>query len=143
MTENTNNNFDFELVSPEAKLISEPAWQVTIPGEEGTFGVRAGHSSLVSSIRPGVVEVISAQGNTPMKIFIAGGFADVTATNCTILAEEATKLEDLQQSEVEKEIATLGAQLESATDEVETIRLNRQLTLAKAKLTAITGQLAA
>ncbi len=83
------NNFDFELVSPEKKLLSEKAWQVTIPGEEGTFGVRAGHSSLVSYIRPGVVEVIFNQGDEPKKIKVQGGFADVTATNCTILAEEA------------------------------------------------------
>ena len=33
------NSFNFELVSPEEKLMSEPAWQVTIPGFEGDFGV--------------------------------------------------------------------------------------------------------
>ena len=83
------NSFNFELVSPEEKLMSEPAWQVTIPGFEGDFGVRAGHSSLVASIRPGIVEVISKQGDAPKKIKVQGGFADVTSTNCTILAEEA------------------------------------------------------
>ena len=51
-------NFDFELVSPERKLMSKKAWQVTIPGYEGDFGVRAGHASLVSSIRAGVVEIV-------------------------------------------------------------------------------------
>ncbi len=143
MSENTSQQFNFELVSSEEKLVSEPAWQVTIPGEEGTFGVRAGHSSLVSSIRPGIVEIVSAQGNTPSKIFIAGGFADVTATNCTILAEEAMKLEDLDQGDIEQEISSLSSNLDNAKDDVEKIRLTRQLTLAKAKLTAITGQLAA
>lgn len=141
MSEQDKNNFDFELVSPEKKLMSEKAWQVTIPGEEGTFGVRAGHASVVSSIRPGVVEIVSEQGNDPTKIFIAGGFADVTASNCTILAEDATMLADLNQKEVEKEISDLSSKLEQAKDDVEVIRYTKQVALAKAKLTALTGQI--
>lgn len=134
-------DFDFELVSPERKLMSEKAWQVTIPGFEGDFGVRAGHSSLVSNIRPGVVEIISKQGDAPTNIFIAGGFADVTATNCTVLAEEATMLSDLNEGEIEAEISDLQEKLSSSSDDVKIIRYTKQLTLAKAKLTAVTGVL--
>jgi F-type H+-transporting ATPase subunit epsilon len=137
----TNDNFDFELVSPERKLMSEKAWQVTIPGFEGDFGVRAGHSSLVSNIRPGIVEIVKTQGGDAEKIFIAGGFADVTATNCTVLAEEALPLEELNQGEIEKEVETAQKLLDNAKDDVETIRFTKQLTLAKAKLTAVTGSL--
>ena len=136
-------NFDFELVSPEKKLMSEKAWQVTIPGYEGDFGVRAGHSSVVSNIRAGVVEIISEQGSEPTKVFIAGGFADVTATNCTVLAEEAMMLADLDQSDVEKEVSDLESKLSNAQDDIETMRYTKQLALAKAKLTAVTGVLAA
>ena len=57
--------FSFELVSPEKILVSEPAWQVVIPGEEGYFGVRAGHMSLIAAIRPGVVEVYKSEGAAP------------------------------------------------------------------------------
>lgn len=139
----SNDNFDFELVSPERRLMSEKAWQVTIPGYEGDFGVRANHSSVVSSIRPGVVEIVVTQGATPTKIFIAGGFADVTATNCTVLAEEAIMLEDLKQSDIEKEISQTESKLAGAKEAVEVIRYTKQLELAKAKLTAVTGTLAA
>jgi len=141
MSEAKAENFDFELVSPERRLMSEKAWQVTIPGEEGTFGVRAGHSSLVSSIRPGVVEIVATQGADPTKIFIAGGFADVTASNCTVLAEEATMLSDLDQAQIEKDVTDLESKLSSAKDGIETARFSKQLDLAKAKLTAITGAL--
>jgi len=142
MAENLKN-FDFELVSPERKLMSEKAWQVTIPGYEGDFGVRAGHASIVSNIRPGVVEIVSDQGNEPTKIFIAGGFADVTATNCTILAEEASMLSDLDQAQIEKDVADLTSKLSNANDAVETIRYTKKLSLAKAKLTAVSGAVAA
>ena len=139
-TANTNN-FDFELVSPERKLMSEKAWQVTIPGYEGDFGVRAGHASVVSNIRAGVVEIVTEQGAEPTKVFIAGGFADVTATNCTVLAEEAMMLTDLDQDQIEKEVTDLESKLSSAKDDVETIRYTKQLALAKAKLTAVSGTL--
>ena len=143
MNDTTNNNFDFELVSPEKKLMSEKAWQVTIPGYEGDFGVRAGHSSVVSNIRPGIVEIVTEQGSEPTKIFIAGGFADVTATNCTVLAEEAMMLSDLDQSVIETEVSDLESKLSNAKDDIETIRYTKQLSLAKAKLTAVSGALVA
>ena len=84
--------FNFELVSPEEKLISESVWQVTIPGEEGDFSVRANHSALVSSIRVGTVIVKSSPDAAPRHIKIDGGFADVSATQCTILAEQAEEI---------------------------------------------------
>ena len=143
MDASTLKDFDFELVSPERKLMSEKAWQVTIPGEEGHFGVRAGHSSIVSSIKPGIVEIITSEGDAPTKVFIAGGFADVTATNCTILAEEASMLDDLNQEQIETDVADLKNKLSNAQDYVETIRYTKQLVLAKAKLEAVTGVLAA
>ncbi len=143
MMENNNDNFDFELVSPERKLMSEKAWQVTIPGLEGDFGVRANHASVVASIRAGVVEIISNEGDAPTKIFIAGGFADVTASNCTILAEEAAMVDDMDQAVIEKEISDAQALISSAKDEIENARATKQLALAQAKLAAVTGQIAA
>ncbi len=134
-------NFDFELVSPERKLMSEQAWQVTIPGYEGDFGVRAGHASLVSSIRPGVVEIITNKGDAPTKIFIAGGFADVTATNCTILAEDAIMVSEMEQSIVESQLSELQNKLSATNDNIEKERFQKQLEIEKAKLTALTGSL--
>lgn len=139
----TSSNFDFELVSPEKKLMSEKAWQVTIPGYEGDFGVRANHSALVASIRPGVVSVVSNEGDKPTRIFIAGGFADVTAENCTVLAEEAIMVDDLDQAEVEAEIAQAEEKLSNAQDDIERARFKSQHALAKSKLSALTGVLAA
>jgi len=132
-----DNTFDFELVSPEKKLMSEKAWQVTIPGEEGDFGVRAQHSALVSTIRPGVVEIISKQGDAPVRIFIAGGFADVTATNCTILAEEAMMVADLDPVTIDAEIVVLEKQLAETKDQIEISRFTKQLSLSNAKRKAV------
>lgn len=135
----TDKNFDFELVSPEKKLMSEKAWQVTIPGYEGDFGVRANHSALVASIRPGVVQVLSKEGDAPTKIFIAGGFADVTADNCTILAEEAIMITDLKQSDLDAEMSKLERDLANAKDDIERARYKNQMALNKAKMVALSS----
>ena len=95
MSDTANNTFHFELVSPAKKLIEEPAFQVVLPGEAGDVGVRKGHASLVVSARPGVVEILRAQNGTPERLFIAGGFADITAEQTTLLAEEAIPVAEL------------------------------------------------
>ncbi len=128
--------FNFQLVSPEKILVSEPAWQVVIPGEEGYFGVRAGHMSLVAAVRAGVVEVYAKEGDAPKKIFIAGGFADVTATNCTLLAEQAVAVSELDAGKIEADLTKLTAEMNAATDVVERTTLGRKVALTSVKLQA-------
>ena len=133
---NEAQTFNFELVSPEKILVSEPAWQVTIPGEEGYFGVRAGHMSLMAAIKPGVVEVVAKQGDAPRKIFISGGFADVTASNCTILAEQAVNVSDLNVAAIEQDIVNLNDEIKVVSDTMQKSILHKKLMIASVKLAA-------
>lgn len=136
MADMNAQTFNFELVSPERVLVSQPAWQVTIPGEEGYFGVRAGHMSLIAAVRAGVVEVFAKEGDAPQKIFIAGGFADVTGRNCTILAEQAVNVNELDAAAIESDIANINDELKVATDMTEKTMLHKKLQLASIKLIA-------
>lgn len=131
------DTFNFELVSPERKVMAEQAWQVTIPGEEGMFGVRAGHASLVAAIKPGLIEVISRPGDAAKKFFIGGGFADVTATNCTVLAEETAGLGELNSAVLEQDKNAVLERLKLVKDPVEKARFERKLALIQAKLDAV------
>jgi F-type H+-transporting ATPase subunit epsilon len=80
----------FELVSPEKKLASAQVAMVVVPGAEGDFGVLPGHAPMMSTIRPGVIEIYASEGTTPSARYqIEGGFAEVTPEGLTILAEEA------------------------------------------------------
>jgi F-type H+-transporting ATPase subunit epsilon len=134
---NSQNTFNFELVSPEQKLISETAYQVTIPGEEGDVGVRAGHMALVMTVRAGVVEVIRSEGGASEKIFIAGGFADVSQTNCTILAEEAIPVANLNAEMLSAEIENLKGNLSVADNDTQRASLNKKLSVVSAMLDAV------
>ncbi|QQG37050.1 MAG: ATP synthase F1 subunit epsilon [Micavibrio aeruginosavorus] len=143
MAEATQATFNFELVSPERRLISEPAKMVVIPGEEGDFGVLPGHSALVATIRPGVVEVHSIESGEVRRIFIAGGFADVTPQSCTILAEEAINVLDLNAEALEKALGNLKEDLALSKDDIERARVTKKINLIQAKVAALSGKIAA
>lgn len=107
----------FELVSPERLLFSAEVDMVVVPGTEGDFGVLPGHAPLISSVRPGVIR-IHDQGQESDRIFIKGGFAEVTPEGCTVLAEEAVPLSELDRAGLEQRIEDAGEDLEDAqTDE--------------------------
>lgn len=143
MLEQAQNTFNFELVSPEAKLISEDAWQVVVPGEEGDIGVLPNHSPWVVSVRPGVVTFYKEEGAEPQKIFVAGGFADISATNCTILAEEAVNVNDLSQETLQTQIANLTEDLTLVEGIADQKKVEKSLAIAKAKLSAVIGRIVA
>jgi F-type H+-transporting ATPase subunit epsilon len=128
----------FELVSPEKLLVSKPVAMVTVPGGEGDYGVLVGHAPLITTVRPGVIDIYEANDNTVSeRIFVAGGFAETTAERCTVLAEEAVPVADLNRGLLEETIKTLSEDVISAANPAEAASLEAKLTVAKAKLAAV------
>jgi F-type H+-transporting ATPase subunit epsilon len=111
---------DFELVSPERRLARAKVAMVVVPGSEGDFGVLPGHAPMMSTIRPGAIAIHEADGGpATMRFFIEGGFAEVTATGLTILAEKATPVAEIDVAAVASELAAARA----AGDEAAIARL--------------------
>jgi F-type H+-transporting ATPase subunit epsilon len=80
----------FELVTPERQVRSEEVFMVVVPGTEGDFSVLAGHAPFMSTLRNGDIAVFrSGFGDTPERIAVEGGFAEVSESGLTILAEKA------------------------------------------------------
>jgi len=94
---------EFELVSPERLLVSQGVDMVVVPGEDGDFGVLPGHALFLSGVRPGVIEIYDGD-KVSDRIFVAGGFAEVTGERCTVLAEEAVNLAEVERTTVEARI---------------------------------------
>jgi F-type H+-transporting ATPase subunit epsilon len=107
---------EFELVAPEELLFSEPVELVVVPGAEGDFGVLPGHSALISTLRTGVIAVYENDA-VSQRIFVSGGFAEVTPERCTVLADEAVTLESANRSDVEERVKANREALESAADD--------------------------
>ena len=105
-------SFKFELVSPERLLVSEEVESVVIPGADGEFTVLAQHAPMMTSIRPGVVTVNA--GGKSDRYVIFGGFADVMPESCTVLAEAATHVDDIDHASLESRIKDAREDLEDA-----------------------------
>jgi len=127
----------FELVSPERLLLAEQVEMVVVPGSEGDFGVLPEHAPLISTVRPGVIEVHD-DGVVKERIFVAGGFAEVTPDRCTVLAEEAVRVADIDRGEVEGEIRSLTTDLAEAA-ETKRPAIEARIAIAEAKLAALAG----
>ncbi len=107
---------EFELVSPERLLISEAVDMVVVPGGDGNFGVLPRHSPLVSTVRPGVIDIYQ-KGQIEKRIFVAGGFAEVTPERCTVLAEEAVAVEEIDRAATQQALKDAQEDLEDAKDQ--------------------------
>lgn len=130
----------FELVSPERLLISREVEMVVVPGAEGDFGVLAEHAPMISTVRPGVIEVYDTYngGEQPSeRIFVAGGFAEVTGERCTVLAETATPISELDRGAIEKALAEARTRHAAAADDVVRAEIDREIEVLDAKTAAL------
>lgn len=122
--------FSFLLVMPEREVLATEADMVVVPGSEGDFGVLAGHAPLISTVRPGVLEVY--QGNKVDKRFIvAGGFAEVTPQRCTVLADEAMPFETVSAEQLAERERAAERDLAEASSEAEKAAAEKAVTVAR------------
>ena len=83
----------FDLVSPERRLASFAASEVQIPGAMGDMTAMEGHASTITSLRPGILRVVGSDGTKAY--VVTGGFAEITATGVSVLAERAVPVDEL------------------------------------------------
>jgi F-type H+-transporting ATPase subunit epsilon len=126
---------EFELVSPERLILSQAVDMVVVPGAEGDFGVLPGHALLLSTVRPGIIAVHN-DGAVRERIFVGGGFAEVTPERCTVLADEAVPVQDIDRAAVEGRLKDLRDDLADAKSDQERALLTRRVQVAEAMLAA-------
>jgi len=105
----------FSLVSPERELYAGDVDHVVVPGSEGEFGVLANHAPFMTTIRPGPLRILNDGGER--RIFVNGGFADVTPAGLTVLAEDAVDLEDLDATKLDQDLKNCREDVGDAKDE--------------------------
>ena len=112
----------FELVSPERLIISRDVSMVVVPGSEGLFGVLPRHTSMLSALAPGVVDIYE-EGAMTERLFVVNGFVEVTGDRCTVLAEDVIPIEELNPDELEEKIEEMRGDVKNASDS-DMIKLN-------------------
>jgi F-type H+-transporting ATPase subunit epsilon len=108
--------FQFDLVSPERLLVSQQVESVVIPGADGEMTIMARHAPVMTTIKPGVVTVQTAEGSRE-RFVVFGGFADVLPSGCTLLAESAVAVDDIDRDDLARRIQDAREDAADAKDD--------------------------
>ncbi len=98
-----------EIVSPEKLLLSRSVEMVVIPALEGDMGVLEGHTPMIVTLRGGTIDLYEGDRVTD-RLFVAGGFAEVTSSRCTVLADEAVPVGELDRAVAERRLSEAEAE---------------------------------
>jgi F-type H+-transporting ATPase subunit epsilon len=109
--------FKFELVSPERLLVSREVEQVVVPGSEGEMTVLAHHAPLLTTLRPGLLDIGFPGGGEHQRYFVRGGFAEVSPAGLTVLAETAIDLIELDAAQFAQAVKDAEEDVADATDD--------------------------
>ncbi len=131
-----DDKVEFELVSPEKLLLTRAVDMVVVPGAEGDMGVLPRHSPTITTVRPGTI-VVYEGGAVTDRIFIAGGFAEVSDNRCTVLAEEAMPVEDIDKAAAQQSLTDAREDISNADSDSERKSAETAAAVAEAKIQAV------
>ncbi len=109
--------FKFELVSPERLLVSAEVEQVVVPGSEGEMTVLAHHAPVLTTLRPGLLDIAFPGGAERQRYFVRGGFAEISPAGLTVLAETAINLLELDAAQLAQAVKDAEEDVADATDD--------------------------
>jgi F-type H+-transporting ATPase subunit epsilon len=119
--------FKFELVSPAKLLVSGQVEQVIVPGSEGEMTVLAHHAPLLTTLKPGLLDIGFPGGGEHQRYFVRGGFAEVSPAGLTVLAETAIDLVELDAAQLAQAIKDAEEDVADATDDAARDRAQTKL----------------
>jgi F-type H+-transporting ATPase subunit epsilon len=108
--------FKFELVSPERLLVSAQVEQVVVPGSEGEMTVLAHHTPVLTTLRPGLLDIGFPGSGEHQRYFVRGGFAEISPAGLTVLAETAIDLVELDAAQLAQAVKDAEEDVADATD---------------------------
>lgn len=89
-----------EIVSPDRLLLSQPVDMVVVPAAEGEMGVLPGHAPMIVLLQGGTI-TLHEGGRATSRLYVSGGFAEVTPERCTVLADEAVPTTELSRAQAQ------------------------------------------
>ncbi len=99
---------ELEIVGPDRLLLSQQVELAVIPAAEGDLGVMPGRAPMIVLLRGGLITIY--EGSQPTtRLFVSGGFAEITPERCTVLADEALPLSEISRADAEQRLAAAEA----------------------------------
>ncbi len=124
------DTLEFELVAPERLIFSGSVEMVVIPGAEGDFGVLPGHALLMSTVRPGTIDIYE-DDKIKTRYLVADGFAEVTGERCTVLSTEAYDLAEIDRADAQKRLEAAQLDLRDASSDEEREKAEHAVAVAE------------
>lgn len=106
-----------DIVTPEAKLYSNDAYMVVVPGVEGEMGFLQGHVPLVSVLADGVARIQIERDGEQQRFALQGGYVEVTGKKVIILADRAKPVSDIDVASVRDQLTALEAKAAEISEE--------------------------
>ncbi len=97
-----------EIVSPDRLLLSQPVDMVVMPAAEGDMGVLPGHAPMIVLLQGGTI-TLHEGGRATSRLYVSGGFAEVTPDRCTVLADEAVPTGEVSRAAATQRLADAEA----------------------------------
>ncbi|CAI9121682.1 ATP synthase F1 subunit epsilon [Brytella acorum] len=126
-----------EIISPERLLLRKDVDMAVLPGAEGDIAAMPDHAPLMLVLRGGLVSLYEGDKVTE-QFFVAGGFADMTPDRCTILADEAKRLDEISVETARSRLAALETAFANvAAEDVDAMdTMAKRLQAARAEIEA-------
>jgi len=121
--------FHLSVVAPDRSVVETTVTSVTAPGVDGYFGVMAGHAAQIAALKPGLLEYLDA-GGTRHYVHCGGGFAEVSPSKVTILADEAIPAREIDIAKAEEMVESARRVLRGESADMTTPEARQQLEIA-------------
>lgn len=127
-----------EIVSPQKRHLNQEVDMAVVPGTEGDIAAMPGRAPVMLQLRGGVV-TLYLNGKVLQRSFVSGGFVDMTADHCTILADSVRALEDLSVDDARESLAELEAQWTNlgTHEDKKRAKLAREIQAVRAEIEAV------
>jgi F-type H+-transporting ATPase subunit epsilon len=128
--------FEFQLVSPERILFQGHATMVVLPAVTGSLGVLVNHAPTLVTLAKGIIDVYNDNEITH-RLYVGGGFANITEQSCLVMADDAIAVEDLREDELQQHIQDIELAIEKSVIEEERQALRQDALIARSKVDII------
>lgn len=129
------DTFQLEVATPERLLVDEQVAMAELPGQNGYFGVLAGHAPLLSALGAGVLSFEDGSGGRQVLV-VDGGFVEVFENHVRVLADNAEYARNINGDAARRELEEANQKLKSAHDTEDSETALRQAQRAQARLDA-------
>jgi F-type H+-transporting ATPase subunit epsilon len=127
---------NLNVVSAEESLFTGAIESLQITGSEGELGIMPGHAPLLTSLKPGMARIVKKGGDEEV-IYLSGGMLEVQPNHVTVLADVATRVDDLDEQAALEAKQRAEEHMNAHSDDVDYAEVAAELARAVAQLRVI------